>query len=73
MTGVATTRPPEGFRAWVDPYQLPGPRPQHFKIVEVWQRGATETYLCEPAKMHPAQNVWGLYWRPIKSFGEDDN
>lgn len=73
MTSVPTTKPPVGFRMWVDPYQIPGPRPNHFKVIEVWRRWSTETYLCEPSQMHPAQNVAGLYWRPIKSFGEDDN
>lgn len=78
MTSVPTTRPPEGFRMWMDPYQMPGPRPYHFKIVEIWMEpwrryDDTERALIEPNNLHPAYNVGGLWWKPVKSFGEEDN
>jgi len=79
MPSVPTTRPPEGFRMWLDPYgRYEGPRPRHFEVVEIWMEpwrraDGKERRLLEPANLHPAFNVAGLWWRPIKSFGEYQN
>ena len=60
---------------WVRPYgyRAGDPRPAHFEVVEVWNASNQQRYTLEPAKMHPAQNVANLYWRPIKAFGEEMN
>jgi hypothetical protein len=75
MTSVPSTKPPPGFRMWLNPYgYAPGtPRPYDYEIVEVWNSYNLGRYMLEPAKMHPAQNVACLYWRPIKGFGELSN
>lgn len=78
MTSVPTTRPPVGFRPWLDPYGFGGPRPSHFDVVEVWMEpwrrpDSQERKLLQPAHLHGAFNIAGLWWRPVKSFGEYEN
>lgn len=74
MPSVPTTKPPEGFMMWVNPYRRYGdPSPSMYDVVEVWREGALEPWTLRPADMHPMQNVYGLYWRPVKAFGETVN
>lgn len=64
--------PPEGFMRWMDPYMaMSGIIPQRYEFVETWNAFNGERHVIEPAKMHPAQNVACLYWRPVKAFGEE--
>lgn len=73
MTSVPTTRPPDGFRQWSDPYGIGGPRPHHFEFVEIWYPFITRRPIIDPRTVHPVTNVAPWYWRPIKAFGEDPN
>ena len=75
MASVPQTKPPPGFMAWVNPYGLRSGRfrPSDYEVVEVWSAYDGERYTVEPAKMHPAQNVACLYWRPVKGFDETAN
>lgn len=75
MTSVPSTKPPPGFAEWISPhgYRASDPRPYQYEVVEVWNGYNLQRYMLEPAKLHPAQNVASLYWRPIKAFGEEMN
>ena len=57
-TAVPTTRPPgEGWLIWCR-------NVYGYVEVETWRKGSHETGLVDPRAMHPATNVYGLYWRP---------
>lgn len=78
MTSVPTTKPPLGFRDWIDPYGMQKERPYDYEIVEVWMEpwrrpDAAERQMLKPSDLHPAFNIAGLWWRPIKHFGELEN
>lgn len=69
MTSVPQTKPPDGFRRW----WVPGQRdvgPYGYAAVEVWQYGATETWVASPGWMKKYVNVYGLYWRPVRKGDE---
>lgn len=38
--------------------------PLSHDIVEIYRKDWDSPGLCIVADMHPATNVWGLYWRP---------
>jgi hypothetical protein len=69
-TSAPTTHPPKGFSLWEDYVFMNRPRPSEFEFVEVWRAGDMDTRLINPRNMHPMQNINGLYWRPVKAYGE---
>jgi hypothetical protein len=69
-TSVPTTVPPKGFAPWYDGVFEQAMNVLDFEYVEVWRRGDMDTRLIDPRKMHPLMNCYGLWWRPVKAFGE---
>lgn len=73
MTSVPTTKPPPGFWAWSNPYELNIPRPYQYEFVEVWRPGTMKPSVVSPHNIPPMTNVAYWYWRPVKAFGEEAN
>lgn len=43
---------------------LHGKRPYDYSEIELWREGWDSPQLIDPARMHPAMNVFDLWWRP---------
>ena len=59
---VPCTKPPgKGWKPW---RCYSSEAPYDYAEVETWRPFDRETRLVDPANMHPAINVYNLYWRP---------
>lgn len=62
-TSVPQTKPPPGFRSWLDPYRLGKESPYDFDRVETWSALGGRSVEA-PRFMERQRNVAGLYWKP---------
>jgi hypothetical protein len=72
---MTSVKPPDGFVPYYCPYgtQLSHQPPQLYAGIEIWRHGWLEPVVVEPRTLHPAMNVAGLYWRPIRKGDETVN
>jgi hypothetical protein len=58
MPSVPITKIPSGMRQWA--HWTP---PLGTETVEIWREGWMDTCVVALQDIHPAMNVYGLYWR----------
>lgn len=58
----ALSDPTEGWK----PYWFPETHPAlNWLHIEIWRREWPGPKIVSQAEMHPAMNVYDLYWRPV--------
>lgn len=70
---VPSTRPPVGFKPWLDPYRLIMGDQYKYEVVEVWDAYTLQRRMLDMRHLHPAMNIANLWWKPVRAFGEMKN
>ena len=66
---TADMEPPENMRPWRSPFAnplQPEPSPYDYDEIEAWRSSWGKIERLRPKELHPAFNVAGLYWRPLR-------
>jgi hypothetical protein len=72
LTSVPQTDPPGDRASWHDwcnwgyPRREDDPSPYQHTYVEAWRREWQAVEVLRVRDMHPAMNVWNLWWRPLQ-------
>jgi hypothetical protein len=56
----------DGWIPVFDPWGKPKDHPRDHKLIQIFRPGWEEPKTLKWDEIHPATNVHGLYWRPVK-------